>query len=79
MFYLATLCLCLVRAGPLWLASLGGPYVCGSSVTQLCLTLCNLMDYSPPGSSAHGIFQARVLEWVAIAFSNELNMELYTL
>ena len=38
-------------------------------VTQLCLTLCDLMDYSPPGSSAHGILQARMLEWVAIPFS----------
>ena len=37
---------------------------------QLCLTLCNPLDYSPPGSSVHGIFQARVLEWVAIAFSD---------
>ena len=36
---------------------------------QSCLTLCNPMDYSPPGSPFHGIFQARVLEWVAIAFS----------
>ena len=35
-------------------------------VTQLCLTLCNPMDCSPPGSSVHGIFQARILEWVAI-------------
>ena len=34
-----------------------------------CLTLCNPVDCSPPGSSIHGIFQARVLEWVAIAFS----------
>ena len=33
---------------------------------QLCLTLCNPMAYSPPGSSVHGIFQARVLEWVAV-------------
>ena len=41
-----------------------------SEVAQLCLTLSNLMDCSPPGSSVHGIFQARVLEWVAIAFSN---------
>ena len=40
-----------------------------SEVSQLCLTLRNTMDCSPPGSSAHGIFQARVLEWVAIAFS----------
>ena len=38
-------------------------------VAQLCLTLCNPMDYSPPGSPIHGMFQARVLEWDAIAFS----------
>ena len=35
----------------------------------LCLTLCNPMDCSPPGSSVHGIFQARILEWVAISLS----------
>ena len=40
-----------------------------SEVAQLCLTLRNPMDCSLPGSSIHGIFQARVLEWVAIAFS----------
>ena len=40
-----------------------------SEVAQLCLTLCNPMVRSPPGSSIHGIFQARVLEWAAIAFS----------
>ena len=40
-----------------------------SEVAQLCLTLSDSMDYSPPGSSVHGIFQARVLEWGAIAFS----------
>ena len=40
-----------------------------SEVTQSCLTLSNPMDCSLPGSSVHGIFQARVLEWVAIAFS----------
>ena len=34
-----------------------------------CLTLCDPIDGSPPGSSVHGIFQARVLEWGAIAFS----------
>ena len=39
-----------------------------SEVTQLCLTLCDPMDYSLPGFSIHGIFQARVLEWVAISF-----------
>ena len=38
-------------------------------VTQLCPTLRNPMDYSPPGSSIHGIIQARTLEWVAISFS----------
>ena len=36
---------------------------------QSCLTLCDPIDGSPPGFSVHGIFQARVLEWVAIAFS----------
>ena len=41
-----------------------------SEVAQLCLTLRDPMDCSPPGSSTHGIFQARVLEWGAIAFSN---------
>ena len=41
-----------------------------SEVAQLCLTVSDPMDCSLPGSSAHGTFQARVLEWVAIAFSN---------
>ena len=40
-----------------------------SEVAQLCLTLSNPMDCSAPGSSVHGVFQARVLEWGAIAFS----------
>ena len=40
-----------------------------SEVAQSCPTLSNLMDGSLPGSSIHGIFQARVLEWGAIAFS----------
>ena len=40
-----------------------------SEVAQLCLTLSDLMDCSLPGSSIHGIFEARVLEWGAIAFS----------
>ena len=38
-------------------------------VGQLCLTLCHPMDSTPPGSSAHGILQARILEWVAVPFS----------
>ena len=41
-----------------------------SEVVQSCLTLSNPMDCSLPGSSVHGIFQARVLEWGAIAFSD---------
>ena len=40
-----------------------------SEDAQSCLTLRDPMDYSLPGSSVHGIFQARVLEWGAIAFS----------
>ena len=40
-----------------------------SEVAHSCLTLCDPMYCSPPGSSIHGIFQARVLEWGAIAFS----------
>ena len=46
-----------------------------SEVAQSCLTLHDPMDCSPPGSSIHGIFQARVLEWVAIAFSDIFNMD----
>ena len=41
-----------------------------SEVAQSCPTLCDPMDCSLPGSLIHGIFQARVLEWVAISFSN---------
>ena len=44
-----------------------------SEVTQSCLTLSNPMDCSLPGSSVHGIFQARVLEWGAIAFSKDFH------
>jgi len=40
-------------------------------VTQSCLTLCDSMDCSPPGSSVHEIFQARILEWVGISFSKK--------
>ena len=42
----------------------------GAKSLQSCLTLCNPIDGSLPGSSAHGIFQARILEWVVISFSN---------
>ena len=40
-----------------------------SEVAQSCPTVCDPVDYSPPGSSIHGILQARILEWVAISFS----------
>ena len=44
-----------------------------SEVTQSCQSLCDPMDYSLSGSSIHGIFQARVLEWVAISFAGYLS------
>ena len=53
-----------------WLLS--GPHIGGGGcgcVAQLCLTLCNPVDYSPPGSSVQGILQAGILEWAAILFS----------
>ena len=54
---------CLPRSAPLLVCV----HVC--SVALSCLTLCDPMDYSPPGSSVHGILQARTLEWIAISFS----------
>ena len=51
------------NAGPSWVSA------GGDLVTKSCLTLCDLKDCSLPGSSFHGIFQARMLEWVAISFS----------
>ena len=44
-----------------------------SEVAQLCPTLCDPVDCSLPGSSVHGILQARILEWVAISFSRDLH------
>ena len=44
-------------------------YVCMCSVVQSCLTLCDPIGCSPPGYSVHGIFQARILKWVAISSS----------
>ena len=44
-------------------------YMCVCICSQLCPTLCDPVDCSPPGSSVHGIFQARKLEWVAISYS----------
>ena len=48
-----------------------------SEVAQSCPTLHDPMDCSPPGSSVHGIFQARVLEWGAIAFSDPMLSECF--
>ena len=45
-----------------------------SEVSQLCPTPSDPMDCSLPGSSVHGIFQARVLEWVAIGFSEKVKL-----
>ena len=53
--------------------SIGQPAAAAAAAAkslQSCPTLCDPMDCSPPGSSIHGIFQARVLEWSAIAFSS---------
>ena len=46
------------------------PALC-AKLLQSCLTLCEPMDYSPPGSTVYGILQARILEWVAISSSRE--------
>ena len=43
-----------------------------SEVAQSCLTLCNSVDCNLPGSSVHGILQARIPEWVAIFFSRDV-------
>ena len=45
-------------------------YAAAAKSLQLCPTLCNPIDGSPPGSAVPGILQARTLEWVAISFSN---------
>ena len=42
-------------------------------LSQSCATLCNPMDYSPPGSSVHGVFQARILEWGAMPSPGDLS------
>ena len=44
-------------------------HICLCLCAQSCLNLCNPVDSSQPGSSVHGIFQARILEWFAISFS----------
>ena len=49
---------------------------CGCLGAKSCLTLCDPMDWSPPGFSVHGILQARILEWVAISFSRDSSGQL---
>ena len=56
--------------GPLTRVSAFTSYYWRGSVTHSCLTLCDPIDCSPPGSPVPGILQARILEWVAISFSN---------
>ena len=57
---------CLLRGKKLWQS---WKWKSESEVALSCPTLCNPLDCSPPGSSVHGIFQARILEWVTISFS----------
>ena len=59
------------QADSLPLSHLGSPVKspCVCSVPQSCVTLCDPVDWSPPGSSVCGILQARILEWVAMPFS----------
>ena len=54
---------------PDWIYGYNKNYISESEIAQSCLTLCDPIDCSLPGSSFHGILQARVLEWVAISFS----------
>ena len=43
-----------------------------NEAAKLCPTLCSRVDSTPPGSSVHGIFQARILQWIAISFPGDL-------
>ena len=63
------LCLLHWREDSLPLSHLGNPYPSAKPL-QSCPTLCNPIDSSPPGSADPGILQARIVEWVAISFSN---------
>ena len=60
-------CSTILSSNGSWCWPLSLTHVC--SDIQLCPTVCNPMNYSPPGSSVHGIFQARILEWVAMPSS----------
>ena len=52
-----------------------GDSVCACICAQSCPTLCNLIDCSPPVSFIYGIFQAKILEWVAISFSRKIPLD----
>ena len=68
-FKLGKKCIKAVYCHPAYLTYM--PSESESEVAQSCPTLCDPMDCSRPGSSVHGIFQARILKWVAIPFSRE--------
>ena len=59
---------CLCVGVCVWVCACMSVYVC-AKLLQSCLTLCDPMDCSLPGSSVHGILQARILKWVAVPFS----------
>ena len=67
--YQSTSILCETKAVDLKLDWLLFIFTLRVKVAQLCPSLCDPMNYSPPGSSVHGIHHARILEWVAILFS----------
>ena len=58
-----------LNESPMSPALAGGFFTTGGLVAKSCLTLCDPVNCSLPDSSVHGIFQARILEWVAISFS----------
>ena len=70
---------CIRAEGWAMTVSVDGPQGSGGVRAQLCLTLCDPMNCSPPGSSVHEVFQARILEWVAIFSSQGLNPHLLCL
>ena len=67
----AHMCLCKIKLFSVWkrFNKYGKVSCVHAQLLQLCLTLCNPMDCSPPGSSVHGILQIRILEWVAMPSS----------